>query len=167
MTTGQILFYSGAALMAVTVLLAVIFYIKKPIYRPENAVYAENVGQTQQLRNGYPTNRLTISHGAKSYKPDTAVLDDKTKQLHKAKSYNIEQTEILPGSQRLTEQQLEKTEKKAEQTVLLSETDKTEATDFETVPLNDGTMVLADEIKIPVETSANSKDDVDSYNKCL
>ena len=34
MTTGQLLFYGGAALLAMTVLLAIIFIIKKPKYTP-------------------------------------------------------------------------------------------------------------------------------------
>lgn len=59
MTTGQFLFYAGAALLAVTAILAVVFLIKKPVYRPENTVYADS-GRTQKLHSGYPTDRLTI-----------------------------------------------------------------------------------------------------------
>lgn len=51
MTTGQLLFYSGAALLAVTIILAVIFWKKKPEYHPENAVYEfAGMQKTQKLR---------------------------------------------------------------------------------------------------------------------
>lgn len=68
MTTGQLLFYAGIALLALTVILAVIFLIKKPVYHPENAVYTGSTGQTQKLRNGYPTDRLTIRREQESIK---------------------------------------------------------------------------------------------------
>ena len=37
---GVILLYSGAALLAATVILAIVFAVKKPQYRPEHAAYA-------------------------------------------------------------------------------------------------------------------------------
>ena len=59
-STGQILFYSGAALLVLTIILAVVFIIKKPRYVPENAVYGnETPTRTQKLRNGYPTEAMT------------------------------------------------------------------------------------------------------------
>ena len=61
MTTGQIVFYSGVALLVLTIVTAIVFLIKKPKYIPEKAVYgaaASNV--TQRLRNGYPTEQVTI-----------------------------------------------------------------------------------------------------------
>ena len=59
MTTGQILFYSGAALLGLTLILLIIFLIKKPKYEPETAAYDGAVGPngTQNFRNGYPTVR--------------------------------------------------------------------------------------------------------------
>ena len=61
MTTGQLLFYGGAALLGLTVLLAIIFLIKKPKYVPESAAYAgADPGMTNSLRNGYPTDRMTV-----------------------------------------------------------------------------------------------------------
>lgn len=36
MTTGQMMFYAGAALLGVTLLLAIVFAIKKPKYQPRN-----------------------------------------------------------------------------------------------------------------------------------
>ena len=37
MTTGQLLFYAGAALLGLTVILLIIFLIKRPKYQPEGA----------------------------------------------------------------------------------------------------------------------------------
>lgn len=60
MTTGQLVFYSGVGLLALTVLLGVFFLVKKPKYIPEQAVYEPGAPQqTQKLRNGYPTDRET------------------------------------------------------------------------------------------------------------
>ena len=60
MSTGHILFYGGAALLVVTIFLAIIFKIFKPKYRPENAVYYEAAsGQSAAAPNGYPTDRVT------------------------------------------------------------------------------------------------------------
>lgn len=52
MTTGQLLFWSGAALLALTGLLAIIFAIKKPKYTPEEAVTAIGAAPTKRLRRG-------------------------------------------------------------------------------------------------------------------
>lgn len=60
MTTGQIIFYSGVALLVLTIILTIVFIIMKPKYVPENAVYAgADTGRTQRLRNGYPTEAVT------------------------------------------------------------------------------------------------------------
>ena len=60
MTTGQMVFYSGAGLLVLTVLLAVFFAVKKPKYVPENAAHVSaGPQQTEQLRNGYPTDPVT------------------------------------------------------------------------------------------------------------
>lgn len=60
MTTGELVFYSGIGLLALTVILAVLFAVKKPQYHPENAAMLSGDGQTAPLRNGYPTDRLTV-----------------------------------------------------------------------------------------------------------
>lgn len=44
MTTGQLVFYCGAALLALTVILIIIFAIKRPKYQPENAVVPPAAG---------------------------------------------------------------------------------------------------------------------------
>lgn len=64
MTTGEVIFYSGLGLLGVTALLAILFWLKKPQYIPENAAYEERSPGTQKLRNGYPTDRLTIRKDA-------------------------------------------------------------------------------------------------------
>lgn len=72
MTTGQLLFYSGIALLVVTVIVAIVFFIKKPVYRPENAVAAVD-GKTVPLRSGYPTNPITVRH-----EPEAAAKKETT-----------------------------------------------------------------------------------------
>ena len=56
MTTGQMMFYAGAGLLGLTVLLAIVFAIKKPKYQPQNLT-GESV--TAPMRNGYPTQEVT------------------------------------------------------------------------------------------------------------
>ena len=64
MTTGQLLFYGGAALLGLTVLLAIIFIIKKPKYTPETAAYSgADPGRTSSFLNGYPTDPMTVRGG--------------------------------------------------------------------------------------------------------
>ena len=68
MTTGELVFYSGVGLLAFTVLLAVIFLIKRPKYVPESLSHIpDGTGGTQKLRSGYPTETMTherVSGGA-------------------------------------------------------------------------------------------------------
>lgn len=81
MTTGQLVFYGGFALLGLTVIVAIIFLIKKPMYRPESSIYEETAaGRTQPLRNGYPTERETIRRGSsKRTEPmETEAFDDET-----------------------------------------------------------------------------------------
>ena len=83
MTIGQLLFYGGAALLGLTVLLAVIFSIKKPKYTPESAAYAgTDPGRTNRLRNGYPTDRLAIRReSAQSAATETIEQSQETELL--------------------------------------------------------------------------------------
>ena len=61
MTPGELLFYGGAALLGLTVILAIVFLIAKPKYKPELGTYdGGDPGRTQRLLNGYPTDRITI-----------------------------------------------------------------------------------------------------------
>lgn len=139
MTTGQLLFYAGIALLALTVILAVIFLIKKPVYCPENAIYAGSTGQTQKLRNGYPTDRLTIRREQKAIRPDTAILNEGTERLNKERSDLIPSTEILQGAKQLGDQQTEKlsvsTVPLVERTVLLSPAEEPAPSAPGTLPL--------------------------------
>lgn len=103
MTTGQIVFFSGVALLVLTIILAIIFIIRKPKYIPGSAIYGEADRNTQKLHNGYPTDRLTIRREpARSINPDTAVLSGGT-----ARS-TAEQTEKLMGTAALPESETEK-----------------------------------------------------------
>lgn len=77
MTTGEILFYAGIALLVVTVGLIVFFLIKKPKYTPEDDPYFSGDDRTQVLHNGYPTDPLTRRHevGVSEPQPGTIPLE--------------------------------------------------------------------------------------------
>ena len=92
MTLGQMIFYGGFALGGITVLLAIVFLIVKPKYKPQNASYAGAAGATQRLRNGYPTEHVPTSYppsagSGAAYRPteyipeETEKLDDRTELL--------------------------------------------------------------------------------------
>ncbi len=75
MTTGQLVFYSGVGLMAVTILLAIFFVVKKPRYMPEQAGYIPaGPHQTQKLRNGYPTDPVTKGKDGDQRQQGTELL---------------------------------------------------------------------------------------------
>ena len=66
MTTGQLLFYGGVALLGLTVVLAIVFLIAKPKYKLEvEAHQGGDTGRTQPLLNGYPTDRMTVRRESK------------------------------------------------------------------------------------------------------
>jgi hypothetical protein len=56
MTVGEMMFCGGVALLGLTVLLAIVFAIKKPKYRPQNLT-GEAV--TEPVRNDFPTQKVT------------------------------------------------------------------------------------------------------------
>lgn len=116
MSTGQILFYAGVALLIVTVILAVFFFVKKPQYTPEGVVSGPN--QTQRLINGYPTDPLTrgepvsqpfspppsrpAAAGAVPLARDTAPLGEGTAPLAQGTAPLSPETEKLtPGTEKL------------------------------------------------------------------
>lgn len=87
MSTGQIVFFSGVGLLLITITLAAFFVIKRPQYSPENVAY-DDAGNTQRLRNGYPTDRLTIRKDQQQIQPvqqagtGTVILDTETEPLY-------------------------------------------------------------------------------------
>lgn len=100
MTTGQIIFFSGVALLILTIILAIIFIVKKPKYIPGNAIYSETDKVTQKLRNGYPTDRLTVHReSAYSTNPDTAVLTGEASKLAATQTEKLMGTEVIPGQE--------------------------------------------------------------------
>lgn len=78
MTAGHLLFYSGAGLLALTIVLAIVFVLKKPQYRPESEAYA-TPGGMQKFRNVYPTDPITIRRD-KPEKDADAPAEAKTEQ---------------------------------------------------------------------------------------
>lgn len=103
MTTGHLLFYSGIALFALTVILAIIFTLKKPKYEPTSAVYTGADGGTQKLRSGYPTDRLTIRR--EPVIPGTVLLDQSpAAPIRPATERLAQETEVLPATEPLTQQ---------------------------------------------------------------
>lgn len=77
MTRGEMLFYAGAALLVVTVILAIIFIIRKPRYIPGG--YRGGLGETTRLQNAYPTDRFTQgyphSQEQEIYHPDPGATE--------------------------------------------------------------------------------------------
>ena len=94
MTTGQLLFYSGLGLLGMTILLAIVFAIKRPVYSPENAVDFEE--KTEPLRNGYPTDRLLE---VDNRPPEDTTLGTVLMQTEIME----EETELLNETEKLTE----------------------------------------------------------------
>lgn len=78
MTQGQLLFYSGAALLVLTVLLAVIFVIRRPNYDPGST----DAQPDDERRGGRGTGGGTASHSAASAGPEaTEALQGETTEL--------------------------------------------------------------------------------------
>ena len=136
MSTGQLVFYGGAALLAVTILLAVVFLIRKPVYTPEKAVYdgaAQN--RTQPFRSGYPTDPLTVRRDTPEKKAEeTLPLAEETVPL----------TQETPPLRDETVPLAEETVPLTEETVPLTE---------ETVPLSADTAPLSEET-VPLAAAA-------------
>lgn len=130
MTTGQILFYSGVGLLGLTVVLAIIFAIKKPQYKPGNVVYSAADGNTQKLRNGYPTDPLTIRRktgaagAGAGYEETERIAVEQTEKIsdtgvsQETELIDGQSTEMLAGRQ-LTERLSEEADPSAEPTELL------------------------------------------------
>lgn len=135
MTTGQLLFYSGAALLGLTVILAIIFIIKKPKYIPESAAYDGTApGKTQRLRNGYPTDHLTVRReSVKQPSPETAVLSEKMESIMDTTEKLVATTAKLPDTAALDAQETEKLTEQLhhpseDATVLLQEQSRSQTT---------------------------------------
>ena len=100
MTTGQLIFYSGVALLVLTAIVTIIFLVKKPKYIPENT----ESGQTQRLRNGYPTERQTIRRGGPAEPLDSTELIKTGKtERETAGFFQAEKTELLPPTEKIDE----------------------------------------------------------------
>lgn len=98
MTPGELLFYGGAALLGLTVILAIVFLIAKPKYRPEYGTYdGGDPGKTQRLLNGYPTDRVTIRR--EPARPQAPAGPEETEKLTGGSGQIApgQETEALPG----------------------------------------------------------------------
>lgn len=128
MSTGQIVFYAGIGLLVVTIILAVIFMVKKPVYHPENAAVAGGENRTMPLRSGYPTDPLTRRRDTPAAPAGTIPLQE-------------------------TEKLAQETEKLAQGTVPLEETEAggTEVLSQGTEQLAAGTIPLSEETA-PLQT---------------
>lgn len=131
MTTGTMIFFSGVGLLILTIILAIIFALKKPQYIPEKAAYdGGDSKRTQKLRSGYPTNRLTIRREPERQKaPGTDMLREDTERLTVEQTAQILETEVLNGTETLDHTQTEKlaaeTAHLPEGTVLLRQVEET------------------------------------------
>lgn len=150
MSTGQLVFYGGAALLAVTILLAVVFLIRKPVYTPEKAVYdgaAQN--RTQPFRSGYPTDPLTVRRDTPEKKAEeTLPLAEETVPLTQETPPLRDETVPLAAEAVLPVQE---TVPLTEETVPLTE--ETMPLTEETVPLSADTAPLSEET-VPLAAAA-------------
>ena len=148
MMTGQVLFFCGVVLLILTIILGVVFLIKKPQYIPGNAIYTGADEQhTQKLHSGYPTNRLTIRReSSQATVPGTVFLNDGTEQLTEAQTDVLHGTTVLQDTELLDEQRTEKLENGtiplSEETTPLQPFDKTVRLNDTAESPDDGTVVL-------------------------
>lgn len=155
MTTGKLIFYSGIGLLVLTIVLGIIFWIKKPQYIPENAAY-DGAGdkRTQKLRSGYPTDRLTIRREPEhQVTPGTTPIPEDTERLTAEQTAPIagtdvlKETGILPGTEVLGQQPTEKlavgTAPLADSTAPLDQVDGTVPLRQEPIPDDGETVLLA------------------------
>ena len=79
MTTGQLVFFSGVGLLIVTLILGIIFVVKKPTYKPENPT--DSTAKT--LYKSYPSDDFTVALGYPDYTQEscTIILSDETELL--------------------------------------------------------------------------------------
>lgn len=97
MSTGQFIFYSGFALLGLTIIVAVVFLLKKPEYIPENAVCeSAEAGRTQRLQNSYPPEREMIHRESSAELMETELLPQETALI-----FQSEETEILPPTEKI------------------------------------------------------------------
>lgn len=106
-TQGELLYYGGFALLGFTVLLALIFLIKRPKYRPEQAASAQSTAPLTR-RTTAPAGETEIISGATELitEPmnggETELL---TQPLHAGETEILSgETELLGGETELLEQ---------------------------------------------------------------
>lgn len=102
MTTGQLVFYGGLALLGLTIIVAIVFLIKKPTYQPENSIYEGAApSRTQPLRNGYPTEKETIrrSSSKRTGSMETEAFDDEAGGAAQETEAFDDGIELLPQEQ--------------------------------------------------------------------
>ena len=98
MTIGQLVFYGGLALLGLTIIVAIVFLVKKLAYQPENPIYERTAaGRTQPLRNGYPAEKESIRHGgSKRTEPmQTAAVDNETGTAARETEAFVDETDVL------------------------------------------------------------------------
>lgn len=112
MSSGNLVFYSGVGLLVFTLLLALVFLIKKPRYTPDQKTDTDQgVQRTQKLRNGYPTGSVPLFREAsetevllsESQTPpsETELLPQETELLlpEEGSGHFASATEVLLGAQ--------------------------------------------------------------------
>lgn len=156
MSTGQLVFYSGVGLLIFTIILGIVFWVKKPQYIPENAAYDGGTDKnTRKLRSGYPTDRLTIRREPEQpIQMETAVLQEDTAQLEAEHGDIRPDTAVLPDTGAYQEQQ---TAKLDTGTVPLAEETAPLAADDATVQLDSAPATSGKETEV-LDLSKQSPD---------
>lgn len=99
LTAGEMLFFGGFALAAVTVLLALIFLIFRPKYKPESATYVVKKGikskKAEKMRKNTRSGDTTIENISKT----EIVANDETEIIKE--DYTERPQQIGPGETEL------------------------------------------------------------------
>lgn len=102
MTTGNIVFFSGAGLFVFAILLGIGFLIKKPKYEPEKTVYdGRGKRKKQSFRHAYQTERVTVQWE----KPSLPSDRQETAALY-GRAESAQGTEIITGNEYIEETEI-------------------------------------------------------------
>lgn len=124
MINGQLLFYGGIALSIITIVTGIIFAIKKPKYETHAGNSSSDEKQTEQLKNAYPTEYVSVKNTQISKKQGMSKLKWQETELF---DNNVElETEVLYDANKNNTSEKVQISKISETELLDMDNDKTE-----------------------------------------